>query len=91
MVEDAATGMSEAASTEQPLIFDMDIEGATAGTAAAADVTAVVLKDKKWIVTSAHKGEGGNIAYGGGQAAWKKVFDTGVDGTNGILRIPAAM
>jgi prepilin-type N-terminal cleavage/methylation domain-containing protein len=77
----AGEGLSEAsASSDQPIIFDAGI-GKTDDTVAATWKTA-------W-KTSPHKStDGGNIFYSGGQAAWKKTFDCGADGTNGFIALP---
>lgn len=72
-------------SWDNPLIFDAGIG------AAGVRVQSLAISSAKW-TTSPHGGtSGGNIFYTGGQAAFKRVFDTGKDGTNGVVKIPGPM
>ena len=73
-------GLNESVSSDNPLIFDTGLKGAPG--------YVINLKDAKWDSGSSHKGGGGNIFFVGGQAAFRKVFDTGADGTNGFVILP---
>ncbi len=73
-------GMTEAASSDQPLLFDEGLIGAPG--------YAINLTNATWSAASPHKTDGGNIFYVGGHAGWKKRFDTGSDGTNGFVVVP---
>lgn len=73
-------GMTEGASSDQPLIFDEGLIGAPGWV--------IGLTNAAWKTTSAHKGDGGNIFYVGGQAGWKKKLEVGGDGTNGYVVVP---
>lgn len=82
VVADAAgtNGLSEAGSSDQPLIFDEGVIGAPGWV--------IGLTHAFWKSTSAHKGDGGYVFYVAGQAGFKKKFDTGSDGTNGYVVVP---
>ncbi len=82
-------GLSESNSVDQPLIFDRGVSLAKSSSYEAGQGTSISkLSSNPWIISSALKGGGGNIFYIGGQAAFKKHFDTGADGTNGVYLRP---
>ena len=91
MVMSAGAGLSETVSSDQPVIFDQDICVTNTTTLATDGATALSITGGKWNTTGSHKNDGGNIFYGGGQCGFKKTWDTGNEGTQGILRIPAGM
>lgn len=91
VVSDTA-GIPESASSDTPIVFDRGISTSPTSptTKASNGATFLSLSSNKWTTASAdspHKGDGGNIFYLGGQAQFKKNFDTGSDGTNAILRV----
>ncbi len=74
-------GLSETNSSDNPLILDAHLKGAPG--------YVVNLTNAKWNSNASHGGgDGGNIFYVGGQAAFKKTFDTGTDGTDGFIVEP---
>lgn len=81
-------GISESASSDTPVVFDRGVgNSASNPTTAPSDGAAFgTISSNKWLTTSPHKGDGGNIFYLGGQAQFKKNFDCGSDGTNAIFR-----
>ena len=86
---DTGTGaLTESASSDQPLIFDAGIGSSGSTTAINTLGTA---QTTKWISSPHNSVDGGSIFYVGGQAAFKKTFDTGSDGTNGVIKIPGLM
>lgn len=82
------TGVSEAASSDTPIVFDRGLgnnkDNPTAAASANSDYWTI--SSNKWWASSPHKTDGGNIFYLGGQAQFKKNFDCGTDGTNARLR-----
>ncbi len=86
---DTGTGaMSESASSDQPLIFDGGIGSSGSATMINTLGTA---QTTKWVSSPHNSVDGGSIFYVGGQAAFKKTFDVGADGTNGCIKIPGIM
>ena len=83
---DAAGGaITESSSSDNPLIFDAGI-----GTSATS-ISGYSANTTKWSSSPHGSTDGGCIFYVGGQAAFKKVFDCGTDGTNGVVKIPSNM
>lgn len=85
-VATASAGLAESVSSDQPLIFDENVVD-VAGTAIANAGTTKSATNGHW-TAAIHKGGGGLIFFSGGNAAFKKTFDTGVDGTNGLIMLP---
>ena len=77
--------LTESASSDQPLVFDAGIGGS------AINVSAYRGNTSKWVSSPHNSVDGGSIFYVGGQASFKKVFDEGTDGTNGVFKIATAM
>jgi len=74
-------GLRESVSSDQPLIWD---RGASIAALSGLANNIGTMTNKTWVTTSAHKGDGGNIFYNGGHAGFRKNFDCGGDGTNGV-------
>ena len=83
----AAGALTESASSDNPLIFDAGVGSSGSATM----VNTLSGSTTKWISSPHNDTAGGNIFYVGGQAAFKKTFDVGTDGTNGCMKIPALM
>jgi len=84
-------GLTENNSGEQILIFDRGVRsaaGTTEGTSAD-HISLFTNTAAGWVApASPHRGDGGNIFFVGGHAAWKRRLDGGLDGSNGFLRTP---
>ncbi len=79
----AGGGLSETCSSEQPLVFDAGI-----GVAGNAIIT---IAGTNWTASPHNLTDGGNIFYVGGHTQWRKVFDAGTVGTNGVIKLPGSM
>ena len=78
-----ATPLTESEDAEQPLIFERDV--ATGSSTISSKLSSA------WPATSAHRGAGGNIFFVGGHCSFKKSFQAGGGGTNGVILIPGSM
>ena len=79
-------------SDDQPLVFDYGVGTSSQKSSESPSGSASVssLTHHKWSTASSHKGNGGNIFYNDGRAEFKKDFDTGQDGNDGMMVVPGS-
>ncbi len=74
------TGLTEAVTSDNPMVFDRGLAGAPGWIKNLTNAT--------WLASSPHGTDGGNIFYADGRSGFKNFFDTGKDGTNGFVLEP---
>lgn len=83
-LDSAGGGLVEKTSdSSQPVIFDAGI-----GTA---NATIGSVNSNLWTASPHNQVDGGNIYYAGGHAGFKRTFDAGTLGTNGVIKLPGGM